>query len=441
MKKTAIFFILLSFVLALSLWTGCKSKPKVIETTTTSTTTTTTTSTTTTNSTEKSKLTDQELKEAQDLIDRAIKYGAREYDPDNLNRAIEDLKNATEKNSSDFVKAREYLESSKDNANKAYENALKGKALAKKDEADRLFAEAESIGADKFYKDEFKKSKDLYSQGENSFNEKKYEDAFNSYSDCKNSLDSLIASTKTMKSQFEDQIAKIKEILKEADDLGARQYAKEDFDKANSMLEDGINDYTKLNLESSKQNLDDAEKYGLSARDKARIAAKERKRLEAIKAIKEAGRTIEDASKKPSIDNKDQKQDTKYKFEFDENDQNLKKSPDDTAGMTYKDILAKSIEYIELAIQSYKDEEYDQAIKYAEMAKRFALAYQGEGIKTTYMVRLIPQRRDCLWRIAEYPSIYNNPFLWPRIWKANKKMILNPDLIFPGQIFLIPEMD
>ena len=432
MKKTAIFIITISFVLGISLlWTGCKSKPEVTETTTTTTTTTT----------EEGQVSELEFQEAQDLIDKAIQYGAEEYDPDNLNNAIEELNNAKERNSDDFAKAREYLESSKEHAKLAYENALKGKALAKKEEADELFAIAESIGADKIYEDEFNKSRELYDQGDVSFNQSKYEDAYNSYSECKNSLDNLITSTKSMKTQFENRISKIRKIIGDAENAGALEYAKDDYDMANKYLEDGVYDYTNLDLDSAKNNLDESEKYGLAALEKAMIAAREKKRQEAIKAIKEAGKTIEDASKKPTLDDKDQKVDTTYKFEFDENDQNLSNSPDDTTNMSYKDILTKSIEYLEMAKDSYRNEDYDQSIKYADMAKRLALAYQGEGIKTSYTVRLIPSRRDCLWRIAEYPSIYNNPFLWPRIWKANKKSILNPDLIYPGQVFVIPEMD
>lgn len=62
-------------------------------------------------------------------------------------------------------------------------------------------------------------------------------------------------------------------------------------------------------------------------------------------------------------------------------------------------------------------------------------------IKTNYTVRLIPERRDCLWRISEYNYIYNNPWKWPIIYKANKEQIKNPDLIYPGQIFDIPGLD
>jgi nucleoid-associated protein YgaU len=60
-----------------------------------------------------------------------------------------------------------------------------------------------------------------------------------------------------------------------------------------------------------------------------------------------------------------------------------------------------------------------------------------------YIVRLIPQRRDCLWRIAEYPFIYNNPLKWTVIYEANKKTFRdpgNPNLIYPGQKLVIPSL-
>jgi Uncharacterized protein containing LysM domain len=61
-----------------------------------------------------------------------------------------------------------------------------------------------------------------------------------------------------------------------------------------------------------------------------------------------------------------------------------------------------------------------------------------------YVVRLIPARRDCLWRIAEYPFIYNNPLKWTVIYKANKKTFRdpnNPNLIYPGQKLIIPSIN
>ncbi len=45
---------------------------------------------------------------------------------------------------------------------------------------------------------------------------------------------------------------------------------------------------------------------------------------------------------------------------------------------------------------------------------------------------------ECLWWISEYKHIYNDPFMWPLIFKANRDKIKNPDLIYPGQQFEIP---
>ncbi|MBD3305457.1 DUF4398 domain-containing protein [candidate division KSB3 bacterium] len=45
---------------------------------------------------------------------------------------------------------------------------------------------------------------------------------------------------------------------------------------------------------------------------------------------------------------------------------------------------------------------------------------------------------ETLWWIAEYKQIYDDPFQWPLIYKANRAKIKDPDLIFPDQNFRIP---
>jgi nucleoid-associated protein YgaU len=49
-----------------------------------------------------------------------------------------------------------------------------------------------------------------------------------------------------------------------------------------------------------------------------------------------------------------------------------------------------------------------------------------------YTVGTWRKDRDCLWNIAKKPDIYNDPFAWPKIWRANMDKIHNPDIIQPG---------
>lgn len=47
---------------------------------------------------------------------------------------------------------------------------------------------------------------------------------------------------------------------------------------------------------------------------------------------------------------------------------------------------------------------------------------------------------DHLWGIAGKSDHYDNPFAWPKIYRANRDQIKNPDLIYPKQIFKIPNL-
>lgn len=47
---------------------------------------------------------------------------------------------------------------------------------------------------------------------------------------------------------------------------------------------------------------------------------------------------------------------------------------------------------------------------------------------------------DCLWNIAKKKEIYENPFAWPKIYNSNKDQIKNPNLIYPKQVFKIPNL-
>jgi len=55
-------------------------------------------------------------------------------------------------------------------------------------------------------------------------------------------------------------------------------------------------------------------------------------------------------------------------------------------------------------------------------------------LPTTYTV----EKCDDLWSISAKPQIYNDPWLWPLVWKANKDKINNPNKIKEGMILSVP---
>ena len=91
-------------------------------------------------------------------------------------------------------------------------------------------------------------------------------------------------------------------------------------------------------------------------------------------------------------------------------------------------------------VVAYDDGKYRQAMALFEDARRYLDLYKLYAVLAVYTVRYIPERRDSLWRIAEYDFHYGDPFLWPRIWRRNRNLIQNPDLIYPGWQLIIPAL-
>ena len=101
-------------------------------------------------------------------------------------------------------------------------------------------------------------------------------------------------------------------------------------------------------------------------------------------------------------------------------------------------LLQRAKELWQLGVAERNAGDYQRATGYFQQAQRYRDAYAALAVMTTYTVRLIPERRESLWRIAEYDFIYGNPRLWPKIWHRNRKLIQDPDLIFPGWQLYIP---
>jgi nucleoid-associated protein YgaU len=128
-------------------------------------------------------------------------------------------------------------------------------------------------------------------------------------------------------------------------------------------------------------------------------------------------------------------------------------SVQDVSTLSNEEKVQAALDALNRAKEKYGDEDYQSTIADAEEAIRIAKMVQksdgstvgpqqqqqqSKGDSKTYTVRLIPDARDCLWRIASYPDIYGNASLWPKIWEANRDQIPDPDVIQPGQVLVIP---
>ena len=57
-----------------------------------------------------------------------------------------------------------------------------------------------------------------------------------------------------------------------------------------------------------------------------------------------------------------------------------------------------------------------------------------QPVTIDYSVR----KGDNLWNISKKSNIYDDPYMWPRIYRANRDAVNDPDLIYPRQNLVIP---
>jgi LysM repeat protein len=66
--------------------------------------------------------------------------------------------------------------------------------------------------------------------------------------------------------------------------------------------------------------------------------------------------------------------------------------------------------------------------------KPAASATDTRALPATYVVK----EGDSLWWIAQFKDVYNDPYLWPVLYDANKNVIKDQNKIYPGMKLQIP---
>ncbi|MBU0929234.1 MAG: hypothetical protein KKA67_15890 [Spirochaetes bacterium] len=114
------------------------------------------------------------------------------------------------------------------------------------------------------------------------------------------------------------------------------------------------------------------------------------------------------------------------------------------AAIRFPDDYSGAVAELALARESYAAEAYDDATVHAYTVVAFLSAVTAEeALPAYFVVRELSAKRDCLWRIAGLPFVYNDPYRWPALYKANRKSLPdpnNPDLILPGMTLAIPPL-
>jgi nucleoid-associated protein YgaU len=117
----------------------------------------------------------------------------------------------------------------------------------------------------------------------------------------------------------------------------------------------------------------------------------------------------------------------------------------DLSGLSNQALMERKSELDDVAsmIDEAKAHALAKVPKYSKMLSGFdrrleALRKALAGSAMVYAVGTWSRDRDCLWNIAKKPKIYDNAFLWPKIWQANRDQIKNPDIIHPGQKLTVP---
>jgi nucleoid-associated protein YgaU len=122
------------------------------------------------------------------------------------------------------------------------------------------------------------------------------------------------------------------------------------------------------------------------------------------------------------------------------------------ADMNFKDAYDTAVTAAGGAKEALDAKDYEKSIELSKAALA-ALANVAPVVAKTpppaaepvlpqyYTVKLVISKRDCFWRIAGFPFVYNDPWKWRLLYEANKSLLNNPDnpdLIEPGQRFVIP---
>lgn len=403
-------------------------------------------------------VTDDEVEAVRGAIARAREFDADLYDPENLAAARAGLNAGLAARTSDPASSRATLAEAKAAADLAYENAVARGAedLGRRMEEARQRLLAQE--ADRWLPGEYESAVSGIAESAGLFGQADYAGAraraylaLKDMADLSTRLDERLRWVRMLRSDTEALMA-------EAEATDAYAVVPAQKDTVAALYVKGVESWQAYRLDDAEENFGAARE---AAKDTLRLArearagrsATELRKAEELQAkaqaaLKEAaGLTV--ANDEGEVVTPDEW--TQFLQDIERMElEYQKKTPQSMRAIpawgtlvaaeetSLRDLLEKAKELYRLGLEEKSKGNYEQAQSYFAESLRYVEIYKSYAVKGVYTVRLIPERRDCLWRIAEYDEIYGDPYLWPKIWRRNRKLIQNPDLIYPGWQLVIP---
>lgn len=382
-------------------------------------------------------LADDFYKAASSDLDEAAKLNAEEFDPDNFSKASSFLSDA-KKELTDKQYWKSYLISRDASAaaRLAADNA-RSKIPELNARLTSMQAESEKLKSDDKNQDiqaALTNLEKVLKSAESSISEEELKPAVSNL----NSAETQLKAIKDLQ-QKNAITAKLNALKQELEDLKAKRgmdFASEDIEKIGSLINESSDSLTKNDFKLSQEKADLAETELAKAKDKTGAGIADEKLSSAEKLLSSV-----------KADDKDKK----FDAEITDVSSQLQAGRESLENKNYTESLKKADEaetaLNEISVKIAKARAEAEA--QAEAARKAAAAAaenkkgpvpspsSSEG--KVYIVQYHKKNTDCLWRISQ--KVYKDARLWPRIYMANKKQIKDPDLIFPGQKFIIPPLN
>lgn len=391
----------------------------------------------------------EELRQARVAIARAAEADAETYDPVTLQEARDALAEGERLQSSDPKAAREALMLASLKANTAYQNALGLAQRALDLQMTDLLEQLRENQVDQFAPEEYADAVSAVTDARDLF-------AAGRLSDGADTASAAIARMELLRDMVADQLARVLELKSASEGLmdriemeGSRLGADAQVTELQERYEAGKEALDRFALDDAERNFGAARSAGRAALP-ATDGGGEVTMAQADELMRAVMNELEAASMLDVItDDEIVVEPAPWKGSpyLENGDAGLDAAARDALqaliGAGVEDVpqhalLEHAKELWRLGVDRRNAGEYRRAVVYFERAQRYGAAFAEFAVTQIYTVRLIPERRESLWRIAEYDFIYGNPWLWPKIWHRNRKLIQNPDLIFPGWQLYIP---